>query len=565
MKTLPIQKFSNILGQWIIFKQPAIFCLACLWAMPEAHAQRLKYHYIEPPTLAMEGVEKLAIAPWETSFESNAGELKQKKWDKEWAQKEAQARQAITDREQAGSDQSNVEDNSINAFFVGKTTNTNIRVGDEVDPMESFFEDKKRARQKFEKDEREKKLKSAELEKTVTDAITNALVAECIKADRGKSPGFKFYLEGLLTNPLAIVERSEMEKVMTEQSFQAGGLVDEAGAVSLGSLLGADAIITGTLDISVVAEDSQPQRDMEIETVKDAEGNKEKVVDHYEYIYTTSQDVFLRSNLKVINVETGQIIGSIEEEASAGDSKSNTFKSKEKLDEHPDGKYPSLDELKPPSLIARNLSGKMAETFANYLTPHFVATDNKIEKVKFKELKDQAKEAQRFISTEQIHRAFPLYKAMYDADPYLAKSAYNLALLYEAYGDYKEALNYYNQAYDLAEKRSDQNQYSEGIDRAGQGIKALELLESIGVGFTSQSQSVLQGGDAEALLAERVTLTGNSKKDRYEVRAEPSASAAVVSRVPGGREYPKVGEKDGWVQLVIIGGKKAWIESSKVR
>ena len=124
-----------------------------------------------------------------------------------------------------------------------------------------------------------------------------------------------------------------------------------------------------------------------------------------------------------------------------------------------------------------------------------MATSEKIERVKFKQFKDQQKEAARFIKVDQIHKAFPTYKAMYDADPYLAKSAYNLGLLYEAYGDYENANDYYEKAFSLAEKKSDQKQYSSGLERVQEGMETLELLESIGVEFTSESESVFGEGN----------------------------------------------------------------------
>ena len=48
-------------------------------------------------------------------------------------------------------------------------------------------------------------------------------------------------------NRFDLVERSRIDKVMKEQRFQASGLVDESHAVELGKLLGAEAVIFGSV------------------------------------------------------------------------------------------------------------------------------------------------------------------------------------------------------------------------------------------------------------------------------------------------------------------------------
>ncbi len=570
-----------------------VICLGSVLLGHKGSTQSIGYHYVVPPSLDVTGVKKVAIAPWDITVQDNEGELRRRHMERMWDRKEKDIRASEVEKERAGATTINMEDNSVNtnqtssgsAGFVNvgntnvtdnsKTTNNtiqNVRIGDEKDATDNLYADKDKARVQFEANEEELKVKLEKIPGVVSASVSDGLIAECLKSERGKSNSHKFYLSGLKTNLIAFVERSQVETIMAEQSFQASGLVDEASASSLGALLGADAIIIGNGSFSITADEKYDRKTV-TKHKKVSDGKNEKgetkyktveVLDHYLHKFTTTRTVNLTLNLKLVNVENGQIIGVMPVKKALQDAKTNSYKTGN--DNKPSkGEFPNIDALKSPTDIANGATARIGSDLSNYLTPRFIPNSVRIEKVKFKAFKDHQKEAARYIKTGQIHKAFPIYKAMYDEEPYIMKSIYNLGLLYEAYGDYENALSYYEQAYDLAEKKLDQKQYSSGMDRAEEGQKGLDMLASLGVEFTPKSESILKGGDAETLLAEKVTLRGNSKKDRYEVRAEPSAHAAVVSKVPGGRNYPKVGEQDGWVQIVIIKGKKVWIEADRVK
>ena len=49
------------------------------------------------------------------------------------------------------------------------------------------------------------------------------------------------------TRPLTMVSRSALDRLLDEQAFQLSGLTDQATSISLGKLLGADVIVTGTI------------------------------------------------------------------------------------------------------------------------------------------------------------------------------------------------------------------------------------------------------------------------------------------------------------------------------
>ena len=486
-----------------------------LLAQPNLFGVNLTYHYVIPPKMNIVGIQKIAILPLEFTIKASEPP-KQKKENRTFEQELL------------------------------------LKIIDSQFPTDK------------EKSDKSNKKKT---ESPYISNFINSLVSKILNKQRGRDNRIGFYIDGIETNTVKMIEREQINKVLAEQGFQVSGAIDESSASEIGKLLGADAIMTGHLD--VIASDFHNQPDpikvlKEEKYQEDGETKYRKVFSHYAYDYTSTREVQVTIDMKLIKVETGEIVGAIPTTSRTNEnSKTNSYKSSSAY--FKDGKFPPFSELKDPYTIASSSFHPLSTQCANYITPHFTTNIVGIEKTKFKEFRAQGKEAARYIKNGQIAEAFPIYKAMYEYDPYLASSAFNLGLLFEAYGNYTKALDYYNQAYKLANKRSDQSQYSRGIERAKGGMVVLEQLKEVGINFVSKSEEILNSGNAESILAERIKLRGKPNRDRFEVRAEPRESAAVIGRIPGGREYPKVGEKDGWVQIVIIDGKKAWISTSYVR
>ncbi|MCK5249381.1 MAG: hypothetical protein KAJ98_05410 [Spirochaetaceae bacterium] len=54
---------------------------------------------------------------------------------------------------------------------------------------------------------------------------------------------------------LTVVSRSKIDQILQESEFQRSGLVNESEQIRIGQFLGADYIITGTIDLNYEAED----------------------------------------------------------------------------------------------------------------------------------------------------------------------------------------------------------------------------------------------------------------------------------------------------------------------
>lgn len=61
----------------------------------------------------------------------------------------------------------------------------------------------------------------------------------------------------------------------------------------------------------------------------------------------------------------------------------------------------------------------------------------------------QAKEAEKFLKKGDINNAFAIYNAIYQADPYNAIAADNVAGLYDVVGNYAKAVEYWQIAAEL--------------------------------------------------------------------------------------------------------------------
>ncbi|MDX9898757.1 MAG: CsgG/HfaB family protein [Spirochaetia bacterium] len=89
---------------------------------------------------------------------------------------------------------------------------------------------------------------------------TEATIAVYFFLEDGKeSPKSEYVLNRLITamatviyddsRPLTMVSRSALDRLLEEQSFQLSGLTDQAASISLGKLLGADIIVTGSISL----------------------------------------------------------------------------------------------------------------------------------------------------------------------------------------------------------------------------------------------------------------------------------------------------------------------------
>ncbi len=360
--------------------------------------------------------------------------------------------------------------------------------------------------------------------------LTNYIVADLLDQHRGiynKKGSFygigkriegKTFIKGVTTDFYEVIERDQLEKIMKEQQLSLSGAIDENSAAEVGKLLGLDVLIIGNASYS--HNDEWSNSELTGRCLK--------------------RTVTAKGTMKIISVKTARIVGTKTASASfkdsgCGDKVSGVL---------------TTDQLADVSLK------QLAKDFVDYFTPGYEYMVFNMEKVKIKEFKDKAKEAMNFLKKGDLNRAFPIVYAMYEADSYNPKAAYNLGVLYEMVGAYEDAAEYYGIAYEL-----DYNNglYQKAAERAKAGVALAAYLEDIG--RPVQPYSFTGGGNA---LAERVKIKGSSA-DRVEVYSLPDKSSEVVAKVPGGLEFKVLGEKGKFIEIQLRGSKTGYVPKSDVK
>ena len=358
--------------------------------------------------------------------------------------------------------------------------------------------------------------------------LAELMVSELFKENRGikKLGGGLFqsaregktYLKGGRTNIFTVVERTQLERVLQEQNLSNTGIVDDAQAASIGKVLGIDAIIMGSVSYTHKDEPSQNQ-------MIDLSGKSYTQ-------YCTKRTVTADARMKIIDVNSGRIIGTKDKRSVYNETKCDANRS----------------GITSVSAMADLCVKDLAYELVNYFNPHFTYAKYEFEKVKNKDFKDKAKEARDYIDDGELAKAFPIFKAISDADPYNAPAAKNLGCLYDIVGNYEKAKEYYSIAAEI-----EPNTYDADVKRVNDEIAYNQVLTSIGV--IIEKQDYTQRSD---VLAEKVKTRGN-KNDRYDVKKEPDAGAETAARVPGDTEFIVIEKKGEWILIKLLGGKQGYI------
>jgi len=105
----------------------------------------------------------------------------------------------------------------------------------------------------------------------------------------------------------SVIERESLKRILKEQRLHLTGAVDEATAVKVGKLIGADGIIFGTVTQNTTEDKHYSSRRSECAS-KDKDG---KCKSRREYsVSCTERDAFFSFVPKVVSVATGQIVAS---------------------------------------------------------------------------------------------------------------------------------------------------------------------------------------------------------------------------------------------------------------
>jgi len=360
--------------------------------------------------------------------------------------------------------------------------------------------------------------------------VTDFLVADLLNQHRGiynkqskywglqKGSQGHTFVKGVKTDFYQIIERDQLQKVLREQRLSLSGALDESSAAEVGRLLGLDVIIMGNVSYS---------------------GTDERSGSDYPCLKRT---VTAKGTMKMVSVETAQIVGTKSAEATVYMKKCSDARSS----------IPSQE------VMAESAMKNLVRKFVNYFAPGFQFIEYEFEKVKLKEFKQKGKEAMNFIENGDLDRAFPIAYAMFEADSYNPKTAYNLGIIYEMVGSNSDALEYYTMAYDLDYSNV---KYSKAVNRAKAGIRVNEYLDDIGRPIESYT---FTGDGIDNALAERVQIKGSSS-DRTSIYEFPDEKSGVVAKVPGGLEFKVIEKQGNFYKIQLRGTKTGFVHKSDVK
>lgn len=375
-------------------------------------------------------------------------------------------------------------------------------------------------------------------DRRMNKVITNFLVTDLLDQYRGiydkessywglkKGKAGQTFVKGVKTDFYSIIEREQLEKVLREQRLSLSGAIDENSAAEVGRILGLDVIIMGNVSYNSVDE-----KGSSLLGLASSSGSN-----------CLTRRVTATGTLKMVSVETAQIVGT-----KSAESQLKIYKCDDQRSAIPRAE-----------VMAETCMKDIARQFVDYFAPGYQFIKYEFEKIKNKELKSKGKEALGYVEKGDLDHAFPLIYAMFEADSYNPKAAYNLGVLYEMVGSYPDAFEYYNIAYEL-----DYNNdiYAQSTIRAKAGIGLNEYLEDIG---RPVEEYTFTGGGAANVLADRVEIKGNSA-DRIPVYDLPDKGSKVVAKIPGGLEF-KVIEKSGqYYKIQLRGTKTGFVHKSDVK
>jgi curli biogenesis system outer membrane secretion channel CsgG len=289
--------------------------------------------------------------------------------------------------------------------------------------------------------------------------LADAMLSDLMEEYRGVyNTAYNNYL-GVKTNVYTVVERSQLDAIMKEQHLGASGAVSEGDAAQAGKLLGLDVILTGKFSTNSEIKTSSKKNYKTVDGVK-----KYTHTDYYKWRETKAE-----SKMKIISVTTGQVLALIEKDykrKSKTASSRSGYPSNSAVESEYDGKTGAMEG------IARLLTGSF--------TPRYVAQNFNFDKPKNKEYKQQGKDAKKAIKDGDVKTVYHLLKGVMAEDDSDEAIVHDLAIVYEAVGDYDNAIKYHNYADQLSGKKK----YERSLARSKSGKAAIDALKALGVTIT---------------------------------------------------------------------------------
>ncbi|MCK9452459.1 MAG: SH3 domain-containing protein [Bacteroidales bacterium] len=374
-------------------------------------------------------------------------------------------------------------------------------------------------------------------EKEAGQILSDQMIARLLQEDRGivahetgflglgKTAEGVSHIKGFKTNVYTVIERNQINEILKEQKLGLSGTIDESTAAKVGAILGLDAIILGAITYEKKEENTS-------KSYKNKDGKSYTK-------YCKIRKISSTASMKIVEVSTAEIIGV--ETAAFSDEDTKCDDQRANIANY--------------NQLLNNILSATANKFVNYFTPRYTRMRFEMEKIKLKELKKQADQAGVYLKNGNLKQAYPLLLAIYEADSYNPKAAYNAGIIHEMTGLYQDAINYYT----IANQLEPSNQlYDKALKRAEGGLQTLAFLESIDKPIETYTFST--NSDA---LAEKILLKGKSS-ERVDVYEFPDVKSEVQAKIPGGLEFVVIEKQGDWYRIKLINNKEGFVHKKDV-
>ena len=228
-----------------------------------------------------------------------------------------------------------------------------------------------------------------------------------------------------------MVSRSDINQVIKEQKLQNSGLIETGKIVEVGNLIGAQALISGTVRKPSMSDTRF------YETRAECANRKCSELRYYD-VACTKRVIGLGAEIKMVDVTQGDIIysDSLLRSASYRHCSDDSMVLPAKLD------------------VAQRLAREMANQFTYKLTPHYIYFEVELideGDLDYTDRQEQLLEsALEYIKHNRLDKAERLLKELVDSTGQESYAAfYNLGVVKEAQGDFTKAKVYYEKADNL--------------------------------------------------------------------------------------------------------------------
>lgn len=366
-----------------------------------------------------------------------------------------------------------------------------------------------------------------EKQRGIQDIRTTSLFGAIKHTQEGKT-----LQQGAFTDVFTLIERNRLAQVLQEQRLAQSGLLDQAQAAQVGKILGVDAIVVGTVSFAVT---DQPSREERTYTQNRRQYTR--------YVSCVQREGLMKVHAGVVSTESGQVLGSVD----------RPFPVKVKHCQDEEGGLPTQQSM------AEAASHDLAEAVANYVAPHFELREFELEKIRSKQFEGLGERAAELAEALRVDEAYAIYKSIHDQDLYSPEVLVDLAILNEVVGNWRQAKEFYDQAFQL--KKSDD--HKRDLDRATRSLSFRDALAQLGVVIQEHTFATASEDVARA-TANVVEIRGGGD-DRIAIRAQPDDHSAVVASVPGGVTFQVVREEGDWFRVKLPDGKEGYVQKDKAK